>query len=232
MNKKRLLCLSVIFVIIEITLGIIAQTHIGNKWTNYLAVILACLFLILFAEKSTSYVFTQIGLIFTVVADYFLVYLNPQNKLLGVIFFILVQFAYFLRLAFEEKNHIVLKIHLITRFVFPIPVLIITYLVLGNSSDILAFVSVFYFTNLFLNIVFSIAGSSKSIFFALGLICFILCDLVVGFANLETYFNISQTSIIYMILHSDLDLVWFFYIPSQTLLALSLMPDDKKIKRV
>lgn len=232
MNKKYLFHLSVIFVIIEITLEIIAQTSIGNRWTDYFAVILACLFFIIFTEQSASYVFTQIGLIFTVVADYFLVYLNPQNQFLGVIFFILVQFAYFLRLVFEEQNSTVLKIHLATRFLFPIPVLIIAHLVLGESSDILAIVSVFYFTNLFLNIVFSIAGSPKSKFFTLGLICFILCDLVVGFANLEAYFNISQTSIIYMILHSDLDLVWFFYIPSQTLLALSLIPNNKKIKRV
>ena len=74
MNKKYLFHLSVIFVIIEITLEIIAQTSIGNRWTDYFAVILACLFFILFTEQSTSYVFTQIGLIFTVVADYFLVY--------------------------------------------------------------------------------------------------------------------------------------------------------------
>ncbi len=227
MSEEKLWHTCNLFVIAEAILFVLIQTlPPPTNYIDYASVILAALFFFTFAEKSTSYAFTQIGLLFTVVADYFLVIDNAQNKLAGVLCFLCVQIAYFLRIAFEERNSIVLKIHLVTRFILPIPVLIATCFVLGDKTDLLALVSMLYFTNLFLNIVFSIAGSKKSRLLTFGLILFILCDIFVGLGQMEMYFNITEGSFVYMVLHSNFNIVWFFYVPSQTLLALSLMPDD------
>ena len=227
MTKEKLWHSCNLFIITEAILFVLIQTLPGStRYLEYGSIILACLFFFTFREKSKSYVFTQIGLLFTIVADYFLVFSEQQDKLAGVVFFLFAQTAYFLRIAFEEKNSTVLKIHLVTRFVLPIPIIIATFFVLGDGTDLLALVSMVYFTNLFLNIVFSMAGSKKSRLLTLGLVFFILCDTFVGLGQMDMYFNIAEGSLIYTLLHSNINLVWFFYVPSQTLLALSLMPDD------
>ena len=231
-NKRLLIALSLVFVIIETALGILIQTPKSNNYIQYFAIVLACVFFSLFFEKSKSYLFTQIALICTVLADFFLVHLFPmQQQLNGMIFFVGTQIAYFLRIYFDEKNATIRKIHLITRVNVSFVALVATVIVLKESTDALALISIFYYTNLILNIVFAFINFKNEQILAIGLVFFIICDTFVGFACIGPYMTLQKGSIIYNILNSELNIAWLFYVPSQTLLAISLLPNKIK-KRV
>ena len=96
-NKKIIIAFTAIFLTVEIILGILLQTVQNSIPINlrYTAVIIACLFCFLFAEKSLPFLFTQIALLCTVGADFFLVYLEEIQQLPAMIFFSVAQIAYF-----------------------------------------------------------------------------------------------------------------------------------------
>ena len=103
-NKKILIAAVLTFIITEMTLGILLQVIMGraSELVSYTAVVLACLFCVLFAERSKSYLFTQTALICTVCADYFLVYSEEMRQLPAMVFFSITQICYFLRLYFQK----------------------------------------------------------------------------------------------------------------------------------
>lgn len=228
-NKNILFSLSIAFLIVEIQLSYLIQTKQSEFNYSYFAIVLACAFCFLFAEKSKSYLFTQIALLCTVGADYFLVFTNEKDQLAGMIFFCGTQIAYFLRIFFEEENPKARKIHLITRVSVSVVVLAATCIVLGAKTDPLALVSMFYYTNLILNIIFAFIHFKSSYLLAIGLVCFVICDTFIGFANIGPYMSISESSIIYKLLNADFDIAWAFYVPSQALLSISLL--NKEIKK-
>lgn len=226
-SKKILTVLSSVFLIIEALLGVLLQTSQGSIPINlrYTAVVFACLFCIVFAEKTVSFLFTQIALVGTVAADYFLVYIMEMQQLPAMIIFSLVQIAYFMRLYFEDGNKSRRMLHLIIRVALSLLVLVVTVTVLGKSCDAVALSSMFYYTNLVLNAVFSFASFKRNYLLAIGFLLFILCDTVIGFAFIEDYLPISQDSVIYKIISPGFDLSWAFYLPSQALLSISLLPE-------
>ena len=231
-NKKLLVILSVIFLTAEAALGVLLQTaqHLTPINLRYTAVVLACLFFILFAEKSLSFLFTMLALVCTVGADYFLVYSEEMQQLPAMLFFSVTQTAYFLRLYFEDNNKSRRLVHLICRAVLSIIAVGATFAVLGSSADAVAAVSMFYYANLILNIVFAFIAFKKSWVFAIGLLLFALCDTVIGLSLINTYLPISEDSFIYKLINPGFDLAWAFYLPSQALLAVSLLPKIVKKK--
>ena len=233
MNRKNkiLISLTCTFVLIELQLSYLIQTTYPPNTYQYLSVILAGLFCILFAEKSKFYIFTQIALIFTVFADYFLVHLGSSDKLVAMLCFSVTQIAYFLRIFFEDENIKRRKIHLILRASLCLTVIACTFVVLGKKTDSLVLVSMFYYTNLLLNIIFALINPKKSWIFVLGLICFIICDTFIGLANMMAYIDLSNYPFLHKLLNPGFDPAWAFYVPSQTLLAISLLPNKIK-KRV
>ena len=67
--------------------------------------------------------------------------------------------------------------------------------------------------------------------FAVGLLCFIGCDLLVGLGYAQgVYFDLPVGSFLYNVTHTDFNLIWTFYIPSQTLISLTsaVLPTRKK----
>lgn len=230
-NRRFLIFASVVFVLTEIYLSYKVQTVPGIYHSRYSfpSVILACVFFALFAEKSRAYVLTQLGLLFTVGADYYLVYLAPQDKLMGMICFVIAQLFYFLLVYSYDESKKRKKAHLILRALFSIIAVTVAVFVLGENVDAVAILSVLYFLNLFFNVVFSFAQFKKIPVLAIGFLCFILCDVVIGFANIGPYFQIPEDSFIHKLLNPGFDPAWAFYIPSQFLIALSLLP--KRLKK-
>lgn len=230
-SKKILIPLCIVFALAEIQLSYIIQTAPApNNW-DFISVALACAFCFLFVEKSTSYVFTQLALLFTVGADYFLTYRNNFDQLSGMIFFSFVQVFYFLRLYFEDSNIKRRKVHLFGRIAASICVLIATQIVLGDSVDALSLFATFYYFNLLLNLFMSFIQAKGISVFALGLLCLAICDLFVGLSIISSYLDVGNSPIVKFFINPGFDGVWAFYVPSQTLLAISLLPNRIK-KRV
>ena len=231
-KSKKLLCiLSAIFLTVEAVLGVLLQTVQDKTPINlrYTAVVLACLFFVLFAEKSLSFLFTMIALVCTVGADYFLVYSEEIQQLPAMLFFSVTQIAYFLRLYFEDKNKTRRLVHLICRAALSAVAVIATFAVLGSGADAVAVVSMFYYANLILNIVSAFIAFKRSWAFAIGLLLFVLCDTVIGLSLINTYLPIPEGSFIYKLIYPGFDLSWAFYLPSQALLSVSLLP--KRLRR-
>lgn len=234
-NKKLLLIFSSVFLTVMAVLGYLLQTHQDKTSINlrYTSIIFAFLFCVLFAEKTLSYLFTQLALLCTVGADYFLVYIineaNPlteKQQLPAMIFFSAAQLAYSLRLYFEDESKTRRLAHIISRAALSVVAVAATFIVLGKNVNAVAVISVFYYANLFLNFVFSCFLVKKNPLLAVGFLLFILCDTVIGLTLLKNFVTVSPDAFFYKFLYPSFDLCWAFYLPSQALLAVSLLPNS------
>lgn len=218
------------FLIAELTLGILLQVLAGRAatWCSYGAVVLACCFATLLFSQTPRYYLTQAALLTTVCADYFLVLHGAEEKLVAMLFFSLTQLCYFGCIYFTDTSKKARTVHALLRVFVPLLTLVITLLVLGEGADAVALVSMFYFANLLLNVVFAFLLGEKPPLLALGLLLFACCDVFVGLSLIEGYLPLSRGSLIYRLAHPGFNAAWVFYVPSQSLLALSLVPARKR----
>lgn len=226
LRNKAVLSLSVgVFFAAETVLGILFQTGHGNgAHLRYATVVLACLFCICFSERSLEYVMIQIALITTVWADRFLVLPPSPQQLPGMIFFSMTQLAYAMALCLTERSPGRLRFWLWARGILSAVAVAATFAVLGKGADAVAVISVFYYANLALNIAMAWTQLPRRAVMAVGLSLFLCCDTVIGLSFLDGYLPVSETSLIYRLIHPGFDLAWAFYLPSQMLLAVSLLP--------
>ena len=180
----------------------------------------------------------RIAMLFTLTADYFLVAIDRpthEDHIAGVAFFLGTQLFIYLHIAANEKNSRVQYIHLGVRFVISLMLIVITGLVLGRDTDALAMMSTVYYANLVVNAIFAHRSGKGGIMLTVGLIFFALCDINVGLSALNNIYDggFPEGSLLYNLLYSGVDLVWIFYLPSQTIIPLTLMLCNKneKIKK-
>ncbi len=225
-NKRFLIYAVSAFAIAETTLGILLHTSSGDPtlWFSFSSIVLACLFCTVFAERSWAYLLTQLALMCTVCADYFLIIAPVRQQLPAMMFFSVTQLSYFMRLYIYDENKLRRAWHIYIRASVSVIAVAATFIVLGSSADAVAVISMFYYANLITNIVFAFAEFKKNSIFAIGLLLFACCDALIGFAFLDGYLAIPADSIIYKIIHPGFDLAWAFYLPSQALLSISLFP--------
>ncbi len=223
-KKSKVIALS-IFLAIESVLFVLVQATKGevNDAFSFAVVVLSALFILICFEKSKNYLLMQIGLICTVFADLFLVVIDPMIQLPAMIFFSGTQICYFLRIFFDTKSKKEKLIHLILRASAILVVEIITIIVLKAKTDALSLVSMFYYTNLALNVIFAFIHFKKSPAFAIGVVLFLLCDTIIGLDIMaESYITGKALEAINSFL-SGANWAWVFYVPSQALLGVSLI---------
>ena len=104
MYNKKIIIISSVFIALEIILGILIQFTHNNLHVAlcYSSVVIACLFLLLFTSKK-NYLPTQLGLVFTVFADLFLVVIEPMLQIPAMICFSITQICYFIRIYLNQK---------------------------------------------------------------------------------------------------------------------------------
>ena len=221
---KKFLCIAaVLFCCIEAILGVVLHTVTFTAHA-YAAVVLACLFFILFAERSTDFWLTLLGLVYTVCADYFLVVTNPIHQLTAMLFFSVTQMAYAVRLYLDSACRTRRMLQIWFRAAVSVFAIILTASVLRGSTDPLALVSLFYYSTLICNMIFAFAQGKRNLLFAIGLLFFLCCDTLIGLSCLRQYFPIAEDSFLYTLVYPGFNLAWAFYVPSQVLIALSLLP--------
>lgn len=226
-NKKILIIASTLFVIFEIVLSVTIQKSHGeiNRYASYFSVCLACLFAALFIENTWKYKMTQLALIMTVLADYFLVMMADLQQFPAMIFFSVAQLAYFNRIFVSSDRRLERICHVAVRCSAVVFTLALTLIVLGRKADAVSIVSMFYFANLVSNIIFSFVQFKKNYLLAIGLLLFSCCDILIGFSFLENYIEIKPGTLAYKLAHPGGNFAWMFYVPSQTFIALSLLPE-------
>ena len=222
-QKKLFVSISLIFIFSEILLGVLVQTTGGNlnTFVSFSAVVLCFLYSLFVLTKEKSSILLSIGLFCTVMADVFLVVLHAKYKTLAMVFFSITQIAYFIKIYLNQKQKIKIT-HLIIRSIVIIIALIATVIVLKDKTDLLSLISLFYYANLVINIVFSFIVNEKNLLFSIGLIFFACCDLLIGFDIMaSSYIELKEGTLFYFLANPGFNLAWVFYVPSQLLIALS-----------
>lgn len=175
-----------------------------NIWLKYTGILLCCLFSCWAAGQGGEKLIPM-ALVLTVFADLFLLVLN-QCYTFGVLLFLGVQMVYLMRLRFTT-GHSWWPLRL------GLPVLFWVALSALEQITPLTLLAALYFSQLLVNTVLAWT-QKKDPFFPWGLILFVCCDVCVGIFNSAPLFppGLSQFAAVGM---------WFFYLPSQVLIALS-----------
>ena len=204
---------TVVFPLIQFTPG-----DVSAFW-SYVAIVLVVLMSLATFKGLGTDSLIRLGLLFTLVADYFLV-LDGEKLLEGVAAFIVVQACYFAYLFLGEENGTLRIANVLSRAATSVMLVVLTFVVLGEDTDALAIASVLYYANLVLNTVFAFLHGRRERIFAVGLALFCMCDLCIGLEVLfSSYLNSDALDFFY---GANLNLPWVFYQPSQVLIALSL----------
>lgn len=235
-NLRISLIISILYLVIQIPSFILSifcnVSNVNAFYYSFIVINFVFSLIILFFNKNKNNLITSIALIFTLIADTFLVLLNNQlnytNQVIAMFSFNFTQIAYYIKLLNYRDN---LHIKLIDYFRITIILLIIIIsLIIIKRFDLLAIISVTYIGLLFVNILESIKYFKVNYLFTIGLIFFFCCDILIGLANCSDYLTIKEDSIFYKLLNTNIDLAWFFYYPSQIFIILScLFPFSEKI---
>lgn len=208
--------LTIPFLILETILYILILTTGGQLLvlSSFISILL-CFLYSLFAGNNDL---MKAGLFFTVCADFCLVVCTPIQQLWGMVFFTFTQSFYAAMLQRSSPNRMILTIRLGLTAIAAV----IACIILKEKTDALALVSVCYYANLIMNFVESCTQFRFRKLLSVAFLLFILCDTVIGLQVASgSYLPIGEDSLIYRIIFSGFHLSWFFYLPSQVLLALS-----------
>lgn len=224
MTKKKSIPL-ILFILIHLILYlfIYALKIITGKTetiADYIVVISCFLFSLVYfiIKRNSNTLIFVIAFLFTILADTNLLILD-DNYELGILEFIIVQFAYFwyiLKNMYTKDNYsYLIAIRLITIVIGVIASLIV------QTDKLLVCLVIIYISNLVINLIISIIPRKRNLLFSLGLFLFLLCDICVGCYNIGDIIDISNTSLFYKIANLPFNIAWLFYHPSQVLLAIS-----------
>ena len=214
--KKRMI---IVFLALEAVLYACILTCGGTLLvaTSYASIVLCGLYGLLLGQKKNR--FLRLGLLLTVGADFCLVVCDPIRQLWGMVFFLGAQVMYALQLGGRPWRWWL-------RCAVSLGAPAVTALVLGENTDALAMVSVCYYGNLILNLLF--AFLDKDHMLGIAFVLFLLCDTVIGLQVASSgYLPIGEGSLLHQLLFSGFNLAWLFYLPSQVLLALGTHGESK-----
>lgn len=216
MQAKRRYVFLVAFLLFEVILyGLILTT--GGKtliWSEYISILLCFLFALVCFNKPLLIG----GLALTVCADFCLVICEPIQQLWGMVFFLGAQCLYAVLLHRQKLPRGLLM----ARIGLSVAAEVVSLVVLGENTDALALISVLYYANLIMNMVCAFVRFRDNRLLAIGFVLFILCDTVIGLqVAAGGYLPIPEGSFVHNLIFSGFHLSWFFYLPSQVLIALT-----------
>lgn len=185
------------------------------------------------------------GIFFTLFADWFL--LIKEEFIVGLFFFLIVQFIYMLRLILLQKRYsriyeigktlvFTLLFNIITAWTILRVIIFARNLFVSIEQqkeylDPLLILGVFYFVSILHNTILSIklTVAKTSVIhtkiFAIGMSLFLLCDINVGLYNMDQVITFTSTFLDKLYGFSSVAM-WLFYLPSQVCITLSALNDQ------
>lgn len=223
-----------IFLLLEATLFFVILfgrfDFLLSNILRFSTVAIATVFGWIFLDKKPYFAICA-ALTFTCIADFLLEIVQPPERSAATTCFLVAQFIYASYICSFAFNSLETIIHLSIRGVLTIAAGVIVFKVLKEKADYLALVSVVYFANLVLNIVFSFIHIKDHPLAAIGFLLFALCDLNVGLSvGVATGYIDIRGPLYDFLFGSRLDFIWLCYIPSQTLLCSEIYVQQRKIK--
>ena len=217
--KEIKLLLFVLISLVLYVLFIFFPEYVPVIQLKYAGILFCFFFSFLIEGKKRDTYMVRGALFFTVIADLFLLVLTGY-VLIGVSVFIIVQLLYGIRLGLNYRT---VNIRLLIFFLFQL----IGIFVFENY-ELFFFVVLFYIANLVANVLIAFGRYKFNEIFAVGLLLFLLCDIFVGLNNASDYIMITKGSIWDVLLNLPIDLMWFFYFPSQVLITLSILTNKER----
>ena len=220
MTKKWQISLVAIFLLAEICFTVLSQILTGQtlEIVEYVSISLCLALALIFVTRNRFNCIICVGLAFTLCADACLVFCKPIQQTYGMVFFSLAQLTYavYLMIGFSKKTNLIMWI---IRLLGSYATLIVTSVVLKDNFDFLSAISMFYIFNLAFNLVLAYVHFKKYGLLALGFTFFIFCDILIGLGSANgVYITIASQTIRDLVASN---IAWAFYIPSQTLIALT-----------
>ena len=214
-----------LFALTQAVLGWGVQVTSGriNAWVCYSVIILSFLFSLasLLPVFGRGDILITAGLAFTLLADWCLVIEDPIRPLLAMVFFNGTQLCYAGAVYRRQGGRVEKMTHIWLRVGLSATVVAVVFAILGKGADALSVISMIYYVNLLLNCLFSFLQGRRGVLLGIGFLLFALCDVFVGLGNLDMYFNIAEGSLVWQLIHTPLNMAWIFYVPSQTIIAIS-----------
>ncbi len=220
----------VIFTAVMFCILLFSKLPIDVRATSFSIICVNAVFAFIFFRKR-SWLIT-LGLLFTLVSDYFLAFKDPTmvEKCVAMTTFSLAQISYGSYIALRSEKGF-RNVSIIIRLSLSVAAGIIPLIVLpqmgsfASTDYYLASATFIYGLNLLLNFVFSIINFKKVPLLVFGFFLFICCDITVLLsAGNGVYFTVPTDSFFYQIIYSAFNITWMFYIPSQMLIVLSEIP--------
>lgn len=217
----------IIFILIELALYPIIISVRGVAYTiaSSSSILLAFLMPVIFFRKTRSHLLTVCALFFTLVSDLLLsIFFDTIYgiQIASMVSFLIVQVCYFIRIYLEEESKTIRTVHLIVRILVNVLAIVITLIVLKQNANFLAVISVVYYANLLVNVVFSGINFKSSKWLFIGLVLFACCDFFVGGQYIGNFITLSENSIISILLSIEFNMAWLFYLPSQVIISLDI----------
>ena len=182
--------------------------HSAENYVKYIAIALVGI-MGLRAGKQRDNIVVTVALLFTMLADVFLILIG--NFIVGVLVFLCVQTCYTIRFSFMSGKPMVGEL---LKRLLPGVILggIATYFL-----DVKVGVVVLYACSFAVNFAHGfelhiLKPSARHLRFAIGIFLFACCDACVGITNLQPDFFTEQ-----MIRNAEV-MTWIFYLPSQILI--------------
>lgn len=179
----------------------------------------------------------HIGLIATLFGDFFLTLLRPQLLEAGLAFFLIAHLIYSVFLLKQQSKQ-AQRVHIILRSALSVAVIVVAFILFGKSINLLILLAAVYVVNFAINIVYAFMKFKTNYLFAIGLVLFFLCDIIIGLRACESIglFTIELNGFIdqfcsWRFLNPPFgeNVAWIYYCPSQTLIALFAISQNKKL---
>lgn len=193
---------------------------------KFLSIVLCFIYIFFVTKKERNNYVILCAMGFTMAADLCLLFLNHFT--LGVLCFICVQHCY---LYWMVKNKWIdsVKMVIIGRIIIAGIILYLLH-AFHVKADLLLCSSVFYFICMLTNTILSVKNRKKSVLFCVGMILFLICDIQVGFYNMDSYLSFwKHNGIFGKLLELASIGMWSFYLPSQVCIVLGTKSQKKEI---
>jgi hypothetical protein len=205
----------------------VCNRYVGlSSKIKYVSIILCFLYVILGKRKERSE-YIVAGLFFTAVSDYFLLFTDYYAA--GMLSFSVVQTIYGIYCSKNLKQYIWkegLQLCMIGVILLGI------HITLPVELDIVLLLSIYYFVHLVSNVLcswFRSREGKERKLFAIGMTAFLLCDIHVAIFNAGSYLTFGSSSV-YQIMYAVATVaMWFYYLPSQVLIAQAGRSTEEKI---
>lgn len=224
MKNKQLSLILFLFLQLYIYISLICFNDLINNEIMFIASSVICTIITTFMFcKTKDYFIMLTAISLSLISDIFFTFFD-NLKYISLIILNIIQILYFLRIYLDSDYK---KQNIITRLIC-IPCLIIaTFLVLKNDTDIISILWIIFISNLFINILFTIKEIGINNLFPIGLLFLFIHGICLMFIGLENYVSFS-INLVDIINNLPFNILHVFYIPSQVILTCSVFTVNRR----